>query len=203
MKNIKVLIFDKNKLYKDSISHSLKEEPEIKSVFSISQIGHFSSVFNKFYPDLVLINMLNLDQKELIKIVTNIKRKRSNILIFLLDNNLINLDNSIIDKIDQIVLVSNDFNNFYKSIKKYLNSDKIDYVEEASRNYKFHNLTNRELDVMELISKGKSNREIANDLIISERTVKNHVSNILKKLSVNDRTQALIKCIKKGIVDIE
>src|SRR6056297_1944933 len=110
MKNIKVLIFDKNKLYKDSISHSLKEEPEIKSVFSISQIEHVSPVFNKFHPDLVLINMLNLDQKELIKIVINIKRKRNNILIYLIDNNLVNLDKSIINKIDQIVLVSKGFN---------------------------------------------------------------------------------------------
>ncbi len=203
MEKIKILIFDKNKLYKDSISHSLKEKPEVKSVFSISQFEHVSSVLNKFYPDLVLVNMLNLNERELIKIIAIIKRKRKNILIFLLDNNETNLDRSIEKNIDQIVSVSNDYNYFYKSIKKYVNSDTSDQVQEKPKSYRFHNLTGRELDVMAQISKGKSNREIANALIISERTVKNHVSSILKKLSANDRTQALIKCIKKGIVEIE
>lgn len=203
MEKIKILIFDKNKLYKDSISHSLKEKPEVKSVFSISQFEHVSSVLNKFYPDLVLVNMLNLNERELIKIIAIIKRKRKNILIFLLDNNETNLDRSIEKNIDQIVSVSNDYNYFYKSIKKHVNSDTSDQVQEKPKSYRFHNLTGRELDVMAQISKGKSNREIANALIISERTVKNHVSSILKKLSANDRTQALIKCIKKGIVEIE
>ncbi|MDZ7671635.1 MAG: response regulator transcription factor [Halanaerobiales bacterium] len=203
MRKIKIIIFDKNKLYKELLSHFLKEKPEVKSVFSISQFEHVSSVLNKFYPDLVLINMLNLNERELIKIIAKIKRKRKNILIFLLDNNKVNLDVSINNNIDQIISVSKDYNYFYKSIKKYINSDTLEQVQEESKNYRFHNLTERELDVMKQISKGKSNREIAKTLIITERTVKNHVSNILKKLSANDRTQALIKCIKKGIVEIE
>jgi len=61
-------------------------------------------------------------------------------------------------------------------------------------------LTQRELDVLHLIAQGRSNQEIARDLTISEKTVKTHVSNILSKLRVDDRTQAAIYALKKGLV---
>ncbi len=57
-------------------------------------------------------------------------------------------------------------------------------------------LTRREREVLKLISEGMNNREIADTLFISEKTVKNHVSNIFKKIHVNDRTQAAIFALK-------
>jgi DNA-binding NarL/FixJ family response regulator len=60
-------------------------------------------------------------------------------------------------------------------------------------------LTERELDVLRLIAQGFSNQEIAQELTISEKTVKSHVSNILGKLNVDDRTQAAIYALKKGL----
>lgn len=63
-------------------------------------------------------------------------------------------------------------------------------------------LTERELEVLELIVSGQTNREIAATLIISEKTVKNHVTNILKKLDVADRTQAAVHAIRNGLVRI-
>ncbi|SER56998.1 response regulator [Salipaludibacillus aurantiacus] len=59
-------------------------------------------------------------------------------------------------------------------------------------------LTKREDDVLRLIAAGKSNKEIATELYITEKTVKTHVSNILAKLEVNDRTQAAIYAMKHG-----
>ena len=61
-------------------------------------------------------------------------------------------------------------------------------------------LSDREFQVLELLAQGMSNRQLAAELFISEKTVKNHVSNILRKLSVNDRTQAVILGLKKGLV---
>lgn len=61
------------------------------------------------------------------------------------------------------------------------------------------NLTNRELEVLDLIAEGLINKEIAKQLFISEKTVKNHVSNIFRKLNVSDRTQAAIYAIKHHI----
>jgi NarL family two-component system response regulator LiaR len=64
-------------------------------------------------------------------------------------------------------------------------------------------LTARELDVLRLIAKGKSNKEIADTLIVSEKTIKTHVSNILSKLHLADRTQAAIYALKQRIVPME
>jgi len=60
-------------------------------------------------------------------------------------------------------------------------------------------LTERELAVLGLIARGMSNREIAEEMIISEKTVKTHVSNILSKLGLEDRTKAAILAIKHGL----
>src|SRR6266404_2895745 len=64
------------------------------------------------------------------------------------------------------------------------------------------NLTTRELSVLELIVRGRSNKEIADDLGIFESTVKTHVNNILSKLSVSDRTQAATTALQRGIVHL-
>lgn len=64
-------------------------------------------------------------------------------------------------------------------------------------------LSGRELEVIMALAQGKSNKEIAQTLDISEKTVRNHTSNIYKKLHVFDRTQAVIYAIREGLVDIE
>jgi len=67
-----------------------------------------------------------------------------------------------------------------------------DYIED--------HLTRRETEILRLMTGGYSNREIASALELSEGTVKNHVSNILGKLGVRDRTRAVLKAIEKGYV---
>ncbi len=73
-------------------------------------------------------------------------------------------------------------------------------LEEVTR--PLHILTRRECEVLQLLADGKSNRNIGEILFISEKTVKNHVSNILQKMSVNDRTQAVVSAIKNGWVEV-
>lgn len=63
-------------------------------------------------------------------------------------------------------------------------------------------LTPRELEVLRLIASGMSNKEIARELGLNERTVKGHVSNILSKLGLADRTQAALYAVREGIIDI-
>ena len=67
---------------------------------------------------------------------------------------------------------------------------------------KLNELTKREIEVLKLIADGLFNKEIAAKLDISERTVKNHVSNIFKKIDVSDRTQAAVFAIKNNLVDL-
>jgi two-component system response regulator DegU len=79
------------------------------------------------------------------------------------------------------------------------------HVEEAGVKY-IHTdespLTKREAEVLRLLAEGKNNKAIGEFLFISEKTVKNHVSSILQKLNVDDRTQAVINSIKKGWVTL-
>ncbi|MER5323957.1 response regulator transcription factor [Streptosporangium roseum] len=60
-------------------------------------------------------------------------------------------------------------------------------------------LTDRELEVLTLIASGRSNREIARELAVAEKTVKTHVSNVLMKLGVQDRTQAALYAVRNGL----
>ncbi len=66
-----------------------------------------------------------------------------------------------------------------------------------------HDLSEREITVLKLVAEGKTNKEIANVLDFSEKTVKNHVRNIFHKLQVYDRTQAAILAIRKGLIELE
>lgn len=75
-------------------------------------------------------------------------------------------------------------------------------LSETKSLQSFQSLTNRELEVLIQISKGMSNKEIGANLNITERTVKNHVSNIFKKIDVADRTQAALFAIKNKLVQI-
>jgi len=75
--------------------------------------------------------------------------------------------------------------------------------ENADAEPLFTELTERELDVLKLIANGMTNSQIAEKLVISENTVKGHVSNILSKLHVADRTQVAVYAWQKGIVHRE
>ncbi|MFN2121435.1 MAG: LuxR C-terminal-related transcriptional regulator [Anaerolineales bacterium] len=81
-------------------------------------------------------------------------------------------------------------------------------IEAAPRPYSepgspFHPLSNREMEVLECVVRGLSNKEIASLLGISHQTVKNHVTSILRKFSVEDRTQAVVYALKHGWVRLK
>jgi two-component system, NarL family, response regulator DegU len=96
----------------------------------------------------------------------------------------------------------------YNLIKEYrrLATDGGGETEVGFREVEYrrplHLLTRRECEVLQLMTDGKSNRAIGEALYISEKTVKNHVSNILQKMGMNDRTQAVVEAIKNGWVKV-
>lgn len=63
-------------------------------------------------------------------------------------------------------------------------------------------LTNREREVFELLVQDKTTKEIANQLYISEKTVRNHISNVMQKLGVKGRSQAVVELVRLGELDI-
>jgi DNA-binding NarL/FixJ family response regulator len=75
-------------------------------------------------------------------------------------------------------------------------------TEEPEVSYIFAPLTSREIAILDSIARGNSNKEIGVELVISDQTVKNHITNILRKLNANDRTQAVITGIRNGWISI-
>ncbi|HKC18111.1 MAG TPA: response regulator transcription factor [Candidatus Dormibacteraeota bacterium] len=66
----------------------------------------------------------------------------------------------------------------------------------------YDGLTNREIEILKLLANGMANKQIAYRLKISEKTVRNHVSNMYEKLNIYDRSQAVLYAVKKGLVDL-
>jgi NarL family two-component system response regulator LiaR len=64
------------------------------------------------------------------------------------------------------------------------------------------NLTDREIEILQQLALGKTNKEIADDLVLSERTVRTHITNILAKLRLSNRTQAVLYALREGIAHI-
>ena len=77
-----------------------------------------------------------------------------------------------------------------------------DIASELAEHAGEDELTAREIDVLRLIASGNSNKQIADQLSIGEATVKSHVTNILSKLSANDRSHAVTIGLKRGIIEL-
>jgi NarL family two-component system response regulator LiaR len=75
--------------------------------------------------------------------------------------------------------------------------------EVAGERQPVSGLTDRELEVLRLIARGLANKLIAQELVVSEKTVKTHVSNILAKLHLTDRTQAALYAVREGLAELE
>jgi two-component system, NarL family, response regulator LiaR len=77
----------------------------------------------------------------------------------------------------------------------------MDEVARPSSGAGLATLTPRELEVLRLLTRGLSNHQLAEELVVSEKTVKTHVSSILMKLGVRDRTQAALLAVREGLAD--
>jgi two-component system, NarL family, response regulator LiaR len=80
--------------------------------------------------------------------------------------------------------------------------EQVSQLKSSSQETPMENLTARELEVVRLVAMGRNNREIAQELFISEKTVKTHISNILGKLNLEHRTQLAIYAIKNNLVEV-
>lgn len=103
---------------------------------------------------------------------------------------------SLIDELKRLSAQEHEFTAAAKS-------EDFSDVQDMQTMYWRSSLTNREEEVLKLMARGCNNRVIGEKLFISEKTVKNHVSSILQKMEVQDRTQAVITAIKNGWVDLE
>lgn len=211
---ISVMIADDHSMIREGLKNLLELDGDIQ-VIAEAEDGvdclHKLEIYN---PDVLLLD-INMPNMNGLEVLENMKSQKMNIKVLVLTvhneveylmktidigvNGYILKDSESVELKKAIFAVNSGETYIQPSLIPSLNSKMV----EKNKDYeKIHCLTNRELEVLKLLSFGMFNKEIAEKLSISERTVKNHVSNIFKKLDVTDRTQAAVFAIRNNLIEI-
>ena len=213
--SVKVVIVDDHKMVREGIRQLLEFDGKIKVLGEAGNgLECLEYLEKNELPDVLLldINMPEMNGLEVLKYIRKNKIK-TKVLILTVHNEIEYLVNAVDLKVDGYILkdsesevlksaiysVCDGENYFQPELIPLLNSRMINRNMD---NEKIKSLTKREIEVLKAIAEGLLNKEIATNLGISERTVKNHISNIFKKIDVADRTQAAVFAIKNNIVKL-
>ncbi|MDD3236946.1 MAG: response regulator transcription factor [Candidatus Gastranaerophilales bacterium] len=216
--SIKVLLVDDHELTRKGIEYGLKLDSKFLVVGSVDNGKKAVAFVRQNQPDVILMDigmpiMNGIDAtREIhnvypdIKVVvlTSMTEKQSVIGAFHSGANAYCMKDAPIDELIKVInTVLNGAVWISPSVAQYVveilqsNSFMVHSEIESSVDY---NLTARELEILKYIADGKSNKEIADSLFLSLYTVKNHVKNVIQKLSVSDRTQAAVLALKDNII---
>ena len=165
-------------------------------------------------PDILLLD-INMSKKNGIEVLKDIKNKNIDVkvLILTVHESIEYLLKAVELGADGYIMKDSESAELKKAISVIMNGE--NYIQPnlipalnnrlVARDIdkdKIESLTGRELEVLIQVANGMFNKEIANSLNISERTVKNHISNIFKKIGVFDRTQAAVFAIKNDLIKL-
>jgi two-component system response regulator DegU len=211
---ISVLIADDHTMLRQGLKQILELEDDIEVVAQASNGSEAIQLAKEHRPDVILmdINMPGINGLQAIKQIKD-ERLTSRIIVltihedreYLFKTLQMGAEGYVLKDAEPKVLVDAIRN--VHSGRSYIQPNMtMELVREFSR-VTMHerdkdcdsNLTAREMEVLKLIAEGMINKEIAKALYISEKTVKNHVSNIFRKLNVSDRTQAAIYAFKHNL----
>ncbi len=215
---ISVLISDDHSLMRQGLEQLLEMEDDIIVVGQAENGLKAIERCRELEPDVMLldINMPIMNGIEALQAIKNSESKTKVIILtihngheYLLETINIGAEGYMLKDADADSLVNaiRTVNNGSSYIHPTLAEHLVKHYSERNHptnSQKDENgiLTKREYEVISLIADGMSNKEIADNLFISEKTVKNHVSNIFKKIDVNDRTQAAIYAFKNKIKEL-
>jgi len=193
----------------------------LKEIFEgteIDVVGHAMSgqeaieLFDSVHPDVVLLDV-RMPEKTGLQTLDEIRQTYADVklIMFSTHENSTYVARAISLGADEYLLKSLDAKNLIASIKHIaagnpaiegglFQSTKTSMRRRRDQSEDHLPLTNREMQVLRHIAHGLSNREVAKSLEISVETVKEHVQNILRKLDVNDRTQAAVWAVKRNLV---
>ncbi|WHX40232.1 response regulator transcription factor [Mesobacillus sp. AQ2] len=223
----KIVIIDDHQLFREGVKRILDFEPTFEVVAEGDDGSEATTLVDQYQPDVVImdINMPNMNGVEATAELIE-KYPASKVIILSIhdDENYVThalktgatgylLKEMDADALVEAVKVVADGGSYlhprvtHNLVKEYrrLSADENSgdkYISQVEIRRPLHLLTRRECEVLQLLADGKSNRGIGEALFISEKTVKNHVSNILQKMNVNDRTQAVVVAIKNGWVEV-
>lgn len=212
--NIKVMLADDYVLMREGIRQLLEFDGSIEVIGEASDGEECLQKLEKVKPDVLLLD-INMPKLNGIEVLEEIKRKKINVkvLILTVHNEVDYLIRAVDIGVDGYILKDSESAELKKAImtvmdgESYIQPKLIPMLNKRlitrdSDKEKLESLTGREKEVLIEVANGMFNKEIATSLHISERTVKNHISNIFKKLDVSDRTQAAVFAIKNDLVKL-
>ena len=213
MESVRVLIADDHTLFRDGLRALLASIPDIEVVGEASSGKEVLSLAIEYQPDVILMDIQMPDLNG-IEATRQILRTSPHVGIVVLtmfqdDDTVFEVMRAgargyVLKGADQAVLL--------RAVRAVANGESLFSPEIATRLMQFFanlrpaskpelfpELTEREREILTLIADGQTNAEIAGKLVISMKTVRNHVSNIFSKLQVADRTQAAIRAREAGL----
>ena len=216
MKKIKVMIVDDHSLIREGLTKLLSLENDIEVVAQASNGREAVEIALAVKPNIILMD-INMPVKNGLDALKELVAMNCNSLIIVIT--IHGQQEYLIEALKLgakgYVLKDAEVESILEAIRQVysgktfipqniVNKDLIGEISETLENTKNRyletNLSKREIQVLFRIADGKNNKEIADELFISEKTVKNHVSSIFKKIKVSDRTQAAVYAFKNKIV---
>lgn len=209
---IKVLIVDDHEMVRLGISTYLGVQPDLAVAGEATDGQQGVDLALKLRPDVILMDLVmpNMDGIEATKTILKAwPEARIIILTSFID------DEKVYPAIEagaaSYILKTSTAEEIAAAIRQTAQGESVlepqvttkmmNHLAQKNQPQLYDDLTNREREVLQLIAQGRSNQEIASELFITLKTVKTHVSNILAKLEVEDRTQAAIYAFKHHLVD--
>jgi len=209
---IRVLIIDDHPVVRQGLHYMLEQRPDIEVVGEGSDGEEAIALVNDLVPDVVLLDLL-MPKIDGITVVREIKRFAPTTQIVILtsyyeDDQIFNAikagalsyllkESSTLDLLEAIRAAARGESKLHPRVAARLLREMRQQGQSPLKD-----LTPRELEVLTRVARGRSNPEIAADLVISEPTVRMHVANILSKLHLADRTQAAIYALQQHIVPL-
>ncbi|WP_042350849.1 response regulator [Bacillus massiliigorillae] len=223
-----IIIIDDHQLFREGVKRILEFESTFQVVAEGDDGNEALGLVETHRPDVVIMD-INMPQLNGVEATKQLVRQFPNTKVIILsihdDENYVThalktgasgylLKEMDSDALIQAVKVVADGGSYlhprvtHNLVKEYRRLASDSFGESAATTVTeirrpLHLLTRRECEVLQLLADGQSNRTIGETLFISEKTVKNHVSNILQKMNVNDRTQAVVLAIKNGWVEVK
>jgi DNA-binding NarL/FixJ family response regulator len=211
---IKVMVADNHSLVREGLIHLLEYDGNFDVIAEASNGTECLEKLKECKPDVLLLD-INMPGKTGIEVLEELKKNKSKVkvLILTVHNEIEYLMKAIDIGVDGYILKDTESSELKRAILSIFNGES--YIQPSlipAMNNRLINrdiddariksLTKREMEVLIAVANGMSNKEIAATLHISERTVKNHISNIFKKIEVCDRTQAAVFAIKNNIIKL-
>ncbi|MCI5954512.1 MAG: response regulator transcription factor [Lachnospiraceae bacterium] len=212
--SIKVMLADDHILMREGIRQLLEFDGSIDVVAEANDGEECIEKLLLTKPQILLLD-INMPKKNGIEVLEEIKRKNIDVkvLILTVHDEIEYLIKAVDIGVDGYILKDSESTELKRAISVIMNGES--YIQPklipalnnrlVARDVdkdKIDSLTSRELEVLIQVANGMFNKEIATSLNISERTVKNHISNIFKKIDVSDRTQAAVFAIKNDIIKL-